>query len=81
MSLAGRVSREVVTKLHTAYALTNAGIIRPQRPDRAARMALALLRWGPTPAAGVGPQRSSASAMRAARSGRCGRMIPAFARA
>jgi fatty-acyl-CoA synthase len=52
MSLAGRVSREVATKLHTAYALTNAGIIRPLRPDRAARTALALLRWGPTPAAG-----------------------------
>jgi fatty-acyl-CoA synthase len=52
MSLAGRVSKEVTTKLHTVYALTNAGIIRPQRPDRAARMALALLRWGPTPAAG-----------------------------
>jgi acyl-CoA synthetase (AMP-forming)/AMP-acid ligase II len=52
MSIAGRVSKEVTTKLHTVYALTNAGIIRPQRPDRAARMALALLRWGPTPAAG-----------------------------
>jgi fatty-acyl-CoA synthase len=52
MSLAGRVSKELTTKLHTVYALTNAGIIRPQRPDRAARMALALLRWGPTPAAG-----------------------------
>ena len=52
MSIAGRVQKEVTTKLHTVYALTNAGIIRPQRPDRAARMALALLRWGPTPAAG-----------------------------
>jgi acyl-CoA synthetase (AMP-forming)/AMP-acid ligase II len=52
MSLAGRVSKEVTTKLHTVYALTNAGILRPQRPDRAARTAIALVRWGPTPAAG-----------------------------
>jgi fatty-acyl-CoA synthase len=52
MSLAGRVSKEVTTKLHTVYALTNAGIVRPQRPDRALRMAMALIRWGPTPAAG-----------------------------
>ena len=52
MSLAGRVSKELTRKLHTVYALTNAGIVRPERPDRAARMALAMLRWGPTPAAG-----------------------------
>jgi fatty-acyl-CoA synthase len=52
MSLAGRVSKEVSTKLHTLYALANAGVLRPQRPDRAARSAVALLRWGPTPAAG-----------------------------
>src|SRR5919202_1405115 len=54
MSLAGRVSKEVTTKLHTVYALTNAGIIRPHRPDRVARIALEFLRWGPTPAAGYG---------------------------
>jgi acyl-CoA synthetase (AMP-forming)/AMP-acid ligase II len=52
MSLAGRVSKEVTTKLHSVYALTSAGVIRPQRPDRTARVAVAFLRWGPTPAAG-----------------------------
>ncbi len=52
MSLAGRLRRELTTKLHTVYALTTAGVIRPERPDRAARIAMALLRWGPTPAAG-----------------------------
>src|SRR3954469_19556443 len=52
MSLPGRLTTQVTTKLHTVYALTNAGIIRPQRPDRVARTAWAFLRWGPTPAAG-----------------------------
>src|SRR5919206_1382029 len=52
MSLAGRVSKELTRKLHTVYALTNAGIVRPQRPDRLGRVALAFLRYGPTPAAG-----------------------------
>src|SRR3954454_651510 len=52
MSLPGRVANQVTTKLHTAYALANAGIIRPQRPDRVARIAWTFLRWGPTPAAG-----------------------------
>jgi acyl-CoA synthetase (AMP-forming)/AMP-acid ligase II len=52
MSLPGRLTTQISTKLHTAFALTNAGIIRPQRPDRALRAALTLIRWGPTPAAG-----------------------------
>jgi acyl-CoA synthetase (AMP-forming)/AMP-acid ligase II len=52
MSLPGRLATQVTTKLHTVYALTNAGIVRPQRPDRLARVAWAFLRWGPTPAAG-----------------------------
>ena len=52
MSLPGRVANQVTTKLHTVYALTSAGIIRPQRPDRVARIAWTFLRWGPTPAAG-----------------------------
>jgi acyl-CoA synthetase (AMP-forming)/AMP-acid ligase II len=52
MSLPGRVATIATTKFHTIYALTNAGVIRPQRPDRLARTAWALMRWGPTPAAG-----------------------------
>jgi fatty-acyl-CoA synthase len=52
MSLPGNVAKQVTTKLHTALALTGAGIIRPQRPDRALRTAITLIRWGPTPAAG-----------------------------
>jgi acyl-CoA synthetase (AMP-forming)/AMP-acid ligase II len=52
MSLPGRLTTQLTTKLHTVYALTNAGIIRPQRPDRLARVAWNFLRWGPTPAAG-----------------------------
>jgi acyl-CoA synthetase (AMP-forming)/AMP-acid ligase II len=52
MSLPGRLTTQVTTKLHTVYALAGAGIIRPQRPDRVARTAWAFLRWGPTPAAG-----------------------------
>jgi acyl-CoA synthetase (AMP-forming)/AMP-acid ligase II len=52
MSLPGRVATVLTTKLHTVTALTSAGVIRPQRPDRLGRSVLALLRWGPTPAAG-----------------------------
>jgi acyl-CoA synthetase (AMP-forming)/AMP-acid ligase II len=42
---------QVVTKLHTARVLAEAGIIRPTRPDKLVRIGLALQRWGPTPAA------------------------------
>ena len=42
----------VAGKLHTAATLANVGIIRPQRPDRLVGAALALVRWGATPAAG-----------------------------
>src|SRR5215210_3474449 len=44
--------RQIVGKLHTVATLTRAGIVRPQRPDRLAGAALALVRWGATPAAG-----------------------------
>jgi acyl-CoA synthetase (AMP-forming)/AMP-acid ligase II len=52
MSLPNNLTKQVTTKLHTALALTHAGIIRPQRPDRALKTAVTLIRWGPTPAAG-----------------------------
>ena len=43
---------QVINKAWVAYTLTNAGVIRPTRPDKLARIALTLARWGPTPAAG-----------------------------
>ncbi|HEV2999767.1 MAG TPA: acyl-CoA synthetase [Solirubrobacteraceae bacterium] len=43
---------QVINKAWVAYTLTNAGVIRPTRPDKLARIALTLQRWGPTPAAG-----------------------------
>jgi acyl-CoA synthetase (AMP-forming)/AMP-acid ligase II len=45
-------SAQIAGKLQTAATLARAGIIRPQRPDRLAGAASALLRWGATPAAG-----------------------------
>jgi acyl-CoA synthetase (AMP-forming)/AMP-acid ligase II len=39
-------------KLFTARTLVEVGILRPTRPDKLARVANALRRWGPTPAAG-----------------------------
>jgi len=39
-------------KLQTVATLAGAGIIRPQRPDRMLHAAVALIRWGATPAAG-----------------------------
>ena len=39
-------------KLFTARTLAETGILRPTRPDKALRIANALRRWGPTPAAG-----------------------------
>jgi acyl-CoA synthetase (AMP-forming)/AMP-acid ligase II len=39
-------------RLHNVKTLAEAGIIRPARPDRLVRVARALARFGPTPAAG-----------------------------
>jgi fatty-acyl-CoA synthase len=39
-------------KLFTVRTLAETGMLRPTRPDRAVRVANALRRWGPTPAAG-----------------------------
>src|SRR5437588_530696 len=39
-------------RLHNVRTLAEAGIIRPARPDRLVRVARALHRFGPTPAAG-----------------------------
>ena len=39
-------------RLRNVGVLARAGVIRPERPDRAIRIGLTLLRWGPTPAAG-----------------------------
>src|SRR5215203_4771682 len=43
---------QVGGKLQTLATLARAGIIRPQRPDRLLTAAVALVRWGATPAAG-----------------------------
>jgi fatty-acyl-CoA synthase len=43
---------QIAGKLQTVATLARAGVIRPQRPDRLVSAAVALLRWGATPAAG-----------------------------
>ena len=52
MSLPGQIATTVKTKSQTLATLTKAGIIRPARPDRLLQTGVALVRWGPTPAAG-----------------------------
>jgi acyl-CoA synthetase (AMP-forming)/AMP-acid ligase II len=52
MSLPGRVATLLTTKAQTLATLAGAGIVRPSRPDRLVQTAVALVRWGPTPAAG-----------------------------
>src|SRR4051794_21511696 len=44
--------KQVTNTAQSLATLTQAGIIRIQWPDRAVRTALALIRWGVTPAAG-----------------------------
>ena len=48
MSLAGRVAYNV----GSVKVLVDAGLVRPIRPDRLARIGLTLARWGRSPAAG-----------------------------
>jgi fatty-acyl-CoA synthase len=43
---------QAIHKLWVAKTLTEAGIVRPTRPDKLVGLGLALHRWGPTPAAG-----------------------------
>ncbi|HWK26773.1 MAG TPA: AMP-binding protein [Solirubrobacter sp.] len=42
----------MIGKLQTLVTLTRAGVVHPERPDRVLHTALALLRFGTTPAAG-----------------------------
>ncbi len=44
--------RQVTNTLQSLVTLTEAGVIRIERPDRTLRTALNLIRWGVTPAAG-----------------------------
>ena len=46
------IPRQVTNTLQSIVTLTGAGVIRLQRPDRALRTAMTLIRWGVTPAAG-----------------------------
>ncbi|GAC1435793.1 MAG: acyl-CoA synthetase [Solirubrobacteraceae bacterium] len=43
---------KVVNTAHTVKTLAGTGIVRLERPDTLLRLGVALLRWGPTPAAG-----------------------------
>src|SRR3954447_24254410 len=45
-------TRQVATAMHTFRTFTAAGVVRPTRPDRIVGMAPALVRFGPTRAAG-----------------------------
>jgi acyl-CoA synthetase (AMP-forming)/AMP-acid ligase II len=49
LSLPGRVAYN----LGSVKVLIDAGIVRPMRPDKVLRMAIALTRWGRSPAAGA----------------------------
>jgi acyl-CoA synthetase (AMP-forming)/AMP-acid ligase II len=47
-----QLTRRLTSKAYVAKTLAEAGIVRPMRPDKAARVAYEILRWGPTPASG-----------------------------
>ena len=46
------IPKQVSNTLQSLVTLTEAGVIRIERPDRTLRTALNLIRWGVTPAAG-----------------------------
>jgi fatty-acyl-CoA synthase len=48
----GKATTAIGQTVHSVKTLSEAGLIRPQRPDRTVRALLALQRWGFTPAAG-----------------------------
>jgi len=48
----GKATAVVGQGVHTVKTLGEAGLIRPQRPDRTVRALVAMQRWGFTPAAG-----------------------------
>ena len=48
----GKASTLVGQGVHTVKTLGEAGLIKPQRPDRTVRALIAMQRWGFTPAAG-----------------------------
>jgi acyl-CoA synthetase (AMP-forming)/AMP-acid ligase II len=47
-----QIAIQARTKVQTLITLVGAGIVRPARPDKLLSLAVALRRWGPTPAAG-----------------------------
>ena len=47
----GEIGKQVGNKAKAFGAMARAGVIRPGRPDRTARVVHALVRWGATPAA------------------------------
>jgi fatty-acyl-CoA synthase len=46
------IQQQVANKVHTIVTLAGAGILRPARPDRLLALAVTLMKFGPTPAAG-----------------------------
>jgi acyl-CoA synthetase (AMP-forming)/AMP-acid ligase II len=52
MSLPGRLTTQLSTKLFTVRTLAGAGVLRPARPDHLVGAVRGLLRFGPTPAGG-----------------------------